>query len=85
MRVGGPPYLRRPLMEGELGEEMEFLSRPCFELEVIPGVIAETGTYECRAAVREARKTGMVLTFLYWKATYFTFQHRSVPQTASYR
>ena len=48
-----------PLMEGELGEEMEFLSRHGFELEVIPGVIAET-VYECRAAVREARKTGML-------------------------
>jgi siroheme synthase len=46
-----------PLMEGELGEEMEFLSRHGFEIEVIPGVIAET-VYECRAAVREARKAG---------------------------
>jgi siroheme synthase len=46
-----------PLMEGELGEEMEFLSRHGFEIEVIPGVLAET-VYECRAAVREARKAG---------------------------
>ncbi|MEO5926697.1 MAG: SAM-dependent methyltransferase [Bryobacteraceae bacterium] len=44
-----------PLMEGELGEEMEFLTRHGFQLEVIPGVIAET-VYECRAAVREAQK-----------------------------
>jgi len=45
-----------PLIEGEANEEMEFLSRHGFEIEVIPGVLAET-VYECRAAVREARKS----------------------------
>jgi len=40
-----------PLIEGN--EEMEFLSRHGFEIEVLPGILAET-VYECRAAVREA-------------------------------
>jgi uroporphyrin-III C-methyltransferase len=44
-----------PLLEGEFAEELEFLSRHGFEVEVIPGVLPET-VYECRAAVREARK-----------------------------
>jgi siroheme synthase len=44
-----------PLLEGEFSEELEFLSRHGFETEVIPGILSET-VYECRAAVREARK-----------------------------
>ena len=44
-----------PLLDGEFSEELEFLSRHGFEIEVIPGVLTET-VYECRAAVREARK-----------------------------
>lgn len=44
-----------PLLEGEFSEELEFLSRHGFDTEVIPGILAET-IYECRAAVREARK-----------------------------
>jgi uroporphyrin-III C-methyltransferase len=46
-----------PLIEGEANDELEFLARHGFEIEVIPGVLAET-VYECRAAVREA--TGKV-------------------------
>ncbi len=42
-----------PLIEGEANEEMEFLLRHGFEVEVLPGILAET-VYECRAAVREA-------------------------------
>ncbi len=40
-----------PLLEGEADEEMEFLSRHGFELEVLPGILPET-VYECRAVVR---------------------------------
>lgn len=40
-----------PLMEGEADEEMEFLSRHGFELEVLPGILPET-VYECRAIMR---------------------------------
>jgi uroporphyrin-III C-methyltransferase len=47
--------LADPLLEGEVAEELEFLARHGFELEMIPGVLAET-VYECRAAVREAGK-----------------------------
>ncbi len=45
-----------PLIGGEAGEELEFLARHGFEVEVLPGVLAET-VYECRAAVREATAT----------------------------
>lgn len=44
-----------PLLDGEFSDELEFLSRHGFETEVVPGVLTET-VYECRAAVREARK-----------------------------
>ncbi len=44
-----------PLLDGEFTEELEFLARHGFETEVIPGVLPET-VYECRAAMREARK-----------------------------
>jgi uroporphyrin-III C-methyltransferase len=43
-----------PLLNGEADEELEFLARHGFEIEVLPGVIPET-LYECRAAVREAK------------------------------
>lgn len=42
-----------PLMGGEAAEEIEFLCRHGFQIELLPGVIAET-VYECRAALREA-------------------------------
>jgi siroheme synthase len=42
-----------PLLGGEASEELEFLARHGFEIDVVPGVMAET-VYECRAAVREA-------------------------------
>lgn len=42
-----------PLLGGEAAEELEFLARHGFEIDVVPGVLAET-VYECRAAVREA-------------------------------
>lgn len=49
-----------PLLGGEMGgdanEELEFLARHGFAVEVLPGVLAET-VYECRAAVREATAT----------------------------
>lgn len=40
-----------PLLEGEADEEMEFLSRHGFELEILPSILPET-VYECRAAMR---------------------------------
>lgn len=43
-----------PLLNGEANEELEFLARHDFEVEIIPGVIPET-LYECRAALREAK------------------------------
>ncbi|MEI9811401.1 MAG: SAM-dependent methyltransferase [Acidobacteriota bacterium] len=43
-----------PLLNGEANEELEFLARHGFDVEILPGVIAET-VYECRAAVREAK------------------------------
>jgi uroporphyrin-III C-methyltransferase len=43
-----------PLLNGEASEELEFLARHGFEVEILPGVIPET-LYECRAAVREAK------------------------------
>jgi uroporphyrin-III C-methyltransferase len=43
-----------PLLGGEASEELDFLARHGFEIEVLPGVLAET-VYECRAAVREAQ------------------------------
>jgi uroporphyrin-III C-methyltransferase/precorrin-2 dehydrogenase/sirohydrochlorin ferrochelatase/uroporphyrin-III C-methyltransferase len=42
--------------DGDVGEELEFLARHRFEVEVLPGVLAET-VYECRALVREAAAT----------------------------
>lgn len=42
-----------PLIWAEGNEELEFLARHSFEIEVIPGILAET-VYECRAIVREA-------------------------------
>lgn len=45
-----------PLLNGEANEELEFLARHGFEVEILPGVIRET-LYECRAAVREAKAT----------------------------
>jgi siroheme synthase len=45
------------LIEGEADEELEFLARHGFEIEVLPGVLPET-VYECRAVAREVmRKT----------------------------
>jgi len=41
---------------GDAGEELEFLARHGFAVEVLPGVLAET-VYESRAAVREATAT----------------------------
>jgi siroheme synthase len=48
-----------PLIEGEASEEMEFLSRHGFDVEVLPGVLAET-VYECRAAAREATDKAVI-------------------------
>lgn len=45
-----------PLLNGDANEELEFLARHGFEIEILPGVIPET-LYECRAAVREAMAT----------------------------
>jgi siroheme synthase len=45
--------LRDPLMDPEIGDELEFLLRHGFEANLVPGVLQET-VYECRAAVREA-------------------------------
>jgi uroporphyrin-III C-methyltransferase len=43
-----------PLLNGDANEEIEFLARHGFEVEILPGVIPET-IYECRAALREAK------------------------------
>jgi uroporphyrin-III C-methyltransferase len=43
-----------PLLNGDANEEIEFLARHGFEVEILPGVIPET-LYECRAALREAK------------------------------
>jgi siroheme synthase len=43
-----------PLLRGETGDELEFLARHGFDVELLPGVLAQT-VYECRAAEREAK------------------------------
>lgn len=45
---------RDPLLNGDTNEELEFLARHGFEVEILPSVIPET-IYECRAALREAK------------------------------
>jgi len=47
-----------PLIWSEGSEEMEFLVRHGFVIEVVPGVLAET-VYECRATVREANAAAL--------------------------